>query len=114
MRISDWSSDVCSSDLGDDLRSHPRGADALRSPEAGCRDRAPGSRPGGGGPAGGGQAARQAVGAARQIGRASCRERVSQSVSISVVAVSLKKKNKTVIQRSRPKYLISYISKIKV
>src|SRR3546814_19918732 len=30
-----------------------------------------------------------------QIGRASCRERVCQSVSISVVAVSLKKKNKS-------------------
>src|SRR3546814_17378947 len=30
-----------------------------------------------------------------EIGRASCRERVCQYVSISVVAVSLKKKNKT-------------------
>src|SRR3546814_14533209 len=30
----------------------------------------------------------------RQIGRASCRERVCQYVEISVVAVSLKKKNK--------------------
>src|SRR3546814_4314776 len=32
---------------------------------------------------------------ARQIGRASCRERVCQYVSLSVVAVSLKKKNLT-------------------
>src|SRR3546814_14984431 len=32
-----------------------------------------------------------------KIGRASCRERVGQSVSISVVAVSLKKKKKAVI-----------------
>src|SRR3546814_12714117 len=31
----------------------------------------------------------------RQIGRASCRERVCQYVSISVVAVALKKKNNT-------------------
>src|SRR3546814_14802404 len=32
----------------------------------------------------------------REIGRASCRERVCQYVSISVVPVSLKKKNKTI------------------
>src|SRR3546814_14564924 len=32
-----------------------------------------------------------------QIGRASCRERVCQYVCISVVAVSLKKKNETTI-----------------
>src|SRR3546814_17389068 len=36
-----------------------------------------------------------------QIGRASCRERVCQYVSISVVAVSLKKK-KTIIQSLTP------------
>src|SRR3546814_123354 len=34
-----------------------------------------------------------------QIGRASCRERVCQNVSISVVAVSLKKKNKHKIKQ---------------
>src|SRR3546814_17975795 len=39
---------------------------------------------------------RQAKSAARpEIGRASCRERVCQYVWLSVVAVSLKKKNKT-------------------
>src|SRR3546814_18345466 len=40
--------------------------------------------------------------AAREIGRASCRERVCQYVSISVVAVSLQKKNKTNIQMHVP------------
>src|SRR3546814_18329580 len=40
------------------------------------------------------QAAREAgLGTDREIGRASCRERVWQYVEISVVAVSLKKKN---------------------
>src|SRR3546814_16935395 len=37
--------------------------------------------------------------AARQIGRASCRERVCQYVYVSVVAVSLKKKNKNIPTR---------------
>src|SRR3546814_13957659 len=92
MRISDWSSDVCSSDLiaiGDaDPRLVMRGvieadvvADGGVRPWIACgglrlcrprhqrEDRA-------------------------QIGRASCRERVCQYVSISVVAVSLKKKTK--------------------
>src|SRR3546814_17387730 len=36
-----------------------------------------------------------------EIGRASCRERVCKSVSISVVAVSLKKKKKKIIARSK-------------
>src|SRR3546814_14677991 len=36
-----------------------------------------------------------------EIGRASCRERVCQYVSISVVAVSLKKKNITTIQLNK-------------
>src|SRR5213076_3558257 len=62
---SDWSSDVCSSDL------RPRSAaDARRAPHrawASARD---------------------------EIGRASCRERVLPTVEISVVAVSLKKKKK--------------------
>src|SRR3546814_14995163 len=43
-------------------------------------------------------AARLAISEARQIGRASCRERVCQYVSISVVAVSLKKKETYVSQ----------------
>src|SRR3546814_6689693 len=82
MRISDWSSDVCSSDLqADDRRehrppheelekAHVRGCPCQRSPVTCRRARPP------------------------QIGRASCRERVCQYVSISVVAVSLKKKKK--------------------
>src|SRR3546814_16367400 len=87
MRISDWSSDVCSSDLESlawsrslveaNLRgvdSHgvqrlPRYLDLLRTGQIKAR------------PA--------------KIGRASCRERVCQYVSISVVAVSLKKKQHT-------------------
>src|SRR3546814_19278299 len=94
MRISDWSSDVCSSDLwlpsnaassrcgghrAEPDRAHPcrtrlQGrADRLR-PDRNLRHRQP---------------------LRRQIGRESCRERVCQYVYISVVAVSLKKKNKT-------------------
>src|SRR3546814_18231566 len=98
MRISDWSSDVCSSDLLDSrdvLRSiehlgpKPWTAregifyfhgdeEALPALEAGLR--------------GLGFAVRLTRSAPGQIGRASCRERVCQYVSISVVAVSLKKK----------------------
>src|SRR3546814_18409821 len=37
-----------------------------------------------------------------QIGRASCRERVCQYVEISVVAVSLKKKNTTTDSKAQP------------
>src|SRR3546814_1741644 len=82
MRISDWSSDVCSSDLGvlfflsalltGDLRRW-LGEDAARALERA-------------GPLAG------KLDDDFQIGRASCRERVCQYVSISVVAVSLKKK----------------------
>src|SRR3546814_17353945 len=71
MRISDWSSDVCSSDL--------LGVDRIAAPhddEVGLHHLL---RIG---------AAPRAAG---EIGRASCRERVCQYVSISVVAVSLKK-----------------------
>src|SRR3546814_8246670 len=69
MRISDWSSDVCSSDLRSPLDRLLAGAQQLRRRTV---------------------LAHQVV--AREIGRASCRERVCQYVSISVVAVSLKKK----------------------
>src|SRR3546814_13780447 len=98
MRISDWSSDVCSSDLGagaavDEQRLEAFGrlvalqvavicqvfgrmfvqvgVDVLR-----CL------------------LAADAETLHQEIGRASCRERVCQYVSISVVAVSLKKKAK--------------------
>src|SRR3546814_18077971 len=104
MRISDWSSDVCSSDLTDD--GNPFAHQLLRHlADAGAaagrvevdewrfrivvRHHAPGA---------GGHLRverRRLVGKKRhKIGRASCRERVCQYVSISVVAVSLKKKNK--------------------
>src|SRR3546814_5615786 len=71
MRISDWSSDVCSSDLRDRLR-HVRGTGR----RAGCPR----------------QHAESARDVPREIGRASCRERVCQYVLISVVAVSFNKK----------------------
>src|SRR3546814_7268815 len=81
MRISDWSSDVCSSDLG--RRRLRAGRDGhrpgLRGTEAARAQRLEGRR-------------HRPVGAERgQIGRASCRESVCQYVSISVVAGSLKK-----------------------
>src|SRR3546814_19189887 len=100
MRISDWSSDVGSSDLhvgGNRLRGgrdrrrarfepyivgqrdiHRRGFEAHR---IGRREETHREQ------------------AEQQIGRASCRERVCQYVSISVVAVSLKKK-KHITQKS--------------
>src|SRR3546814_4531352 len=80
MRISDWSSDVCSSDLADgaagELRTarHPR---PLRRPLSGALRRTrlcPVRR--------GGQAHRRQRGGGgpSEIGRASCRERVCQYV----------------------------------
>src|SRR3546814_15190481 len=89
MRISDWSSDVCSSDLF-----------ALTSPGQPIHLRFAGI------PMGhefsplvlallqvGGHPSKTAADVIEQeIGRASCRERVCQYVYISVVAVSLKKK----------------------
>src|SRR3546814_5298300 len=71
MRISDWSSDVCSSDLLDrvrhaDLRRDLAGSGAVGD-QAGQRGT-------------GAQAQRAAAVQARQIGRASCRERVCQYV----------------------------------
>src|SRR3546814_20456546 len=103
MRISDWSSDVCSSDLG--------GGDGLSAEADRCRS-------GGGGAAG---AWRDLAAAAVQpderrpcalgahparlrtvrpqcvaIGSASCRERGCQYVMIPVVAVYLKKKEKKI------------------
>src|SRR3546814_19023334 len=104
MRISDWSSDVCSSDLIlDELRRSER-LFAAATPGQVLAPGAPGT----------GTMAEEAVlpdttdapdttGAAPsaeapappKIGRASCRESVCPYVSISVVAVSLQQKTPT-------------------
>src|SRR3546814_15052932 len=111
MRISDWSSDVCSSDLIGVARAdiliavatHRSSAARIETPRR--RDRVarraqdrPQPHPPGEHDAIGNGLIRARVHlragiAERQIGRASCRERVCQYVEISVVAVSLKKKN---------------------
>src|SRR3546814_14698345 len=109
MRISDWSSDVCSSDLladADDATLLDIGIGTGQQEVAVLRalaaqDRLPrrlhivGIEPG---PSMLADAERSfaALGAelGLEIGRASCRERVCKYVSISVVAVSLKKKTK--------------------
>src|SRR3546814_15056199 len=75
MRISDWSSDVCSSDL--------RTGDVVGGLQA---------TQGSGVDPGLAHTVGRGAGEQRQIGRASCRERVCKYVSISVVAESLKKK----------------------
>src|SRR3546814_17092195 len=105
MRISDWSSDVCSSDLLNDFMSGPQGGEAAF---AFIRAIANFGKPA--------VAAVQglAVGVGTtmlfhcdlvyaapdarfpmQLGIASCRERVCMSVSLSVVAVSLTKPQQT-------------------
>src|SRR3546814_20774356 len=79
MRISDWSADVCSSDLSATiwLADMADFAEMNAVWDAWIAD---------------GAAPARATGEAKQIGRASCRERVCQYVSISVVAVSFTKK----------------------
>src|SRR3546814_16195197 len=104
MRISDWSSDVCSSDLG---TRGAGGAGTRRVRAAAAAQRAVAValplRPDGVAVALAylRRAATDAEGLTtaldlrhERIGRASCRERVCQYVSISVVAVYLKKKKK--------------------
>src|SRR3546814_16271416 len=101
MRMSDWSSDVCASDLLDGVGGEAAGmrrdiaVEALRpggerlvaQPE-GVADLVqrhhPGIPPGG-----------QRAGVVEEIGRESCRERVCRSVWLSVVAVSYKQKMQT-------------------
>src|SRR3546814_4345323 len=94
MRISDWSSDVCSSDLGrQHINPSPRDRPTrLRQRDARHRThelhRSIGARKGilrGN---------RRRRSPPPEIGRASCRERVCQYVSISVVDVSLKTKTR--------------------
>src|SRR3546814_15886142 len=74
MRISDWSADVCSSDLSIPDRPHDvAGIDADGFPVGSHRSLV-------------------LLPADVEIGRASCRERACQYVYISVVAVSLQNK----------------------
>src|SRR3546814_1834101 len=96
MRISDWSSDVCYSDLRRDLEGEPGGQEDDADDEPDRRGGAGGElrgQPDEGGGAGEavdhrdaveqharGQRAEDEVLEARQIGRASCRERVCQYV----------------------------------
>src|SRR3546814_19203161 len=107
MRISDWSSDVCSSDLlarcvegggGRAEHDHARvalGPEPQVAQEARRLAHAQQQHAGGVGVerAGVADLAGAAQPAGLEIGRASCRERVCQYVSISVGAGSLKKKN---------------------
>src|SRR3546814_18176380 len=85
MRISDWSSDVCSSDL---IRRARIFVDARFTAAAHtgdiCQPLASGLI-----------TDADITDTFEQIGRASCRARVCQYVSISVVAVSLQKKTPT-------------------
>src|SRR3546814_11406007 len=98
MRISDWSSDVCSSDLCSGSRRIERRAarqctGGLDGSHAGAGCRAAGVGQTRGDSYSGSRAAQTGD---RKNGRASCRERVCQYVEISVVAVSLnKKQNRT-------------------
>src|SRR3546814_15206218 len=103
MRISDWSSDVCSSDLVDDeggqrRRRHGADADAGDRPARGlaAAQNDPALY----------RADRRHIGKAdadadAEIGRASCRDRVCQYGSISVVAESLTKKKGNTSTRSQ-------------
>src|SRR3546814_14869362 len=110
MRISDWSSDVCSSDLADVVAAGGRHDDrigarrldlaehggALEAADVGAGDERGGDRGVIGGRGGvhllhrGGELFRREAGG--KIGSASCRERVCKYVYISGVAVSLTKK----------------------
>src|SRR3546814_19935855 len=102
MRISDWSSDVCSSDL------HPARLDALGSPLAqlvgDAGENPAGDRNNAAGFFGQRNEFHRRDGAAFrvEIGRASCRERVCQYVSISVVADSLKQKKSQLHSKAQP------------
>src|SRR3546814_13227192 len=116
MRISDWSSDVCSSDLLADALSgwpvrHPLGdprnppVTSLLTPLLGHWGMVLGAAPLGERAAQGFDVASRRLrlfSAGRfetpQIGRASCRARVCPYVEISVVAVALKKQHYSTIQ----------------
>src|SRR3546814_14906414 len=96
MRMSDWSSDVCSSDLARTSTPTPRRCAMKRLivilAAAGFASVAGAQQPTEVEQGLELDAAAVAVG---KIGRASCRERVCQYVKISVVALSLQKNNVT-------------------
>src|SRR3546814_15914065 len=109
MRISDWSSDVCSSDLFGFMAKH--GEDKLSNGGAILRSgKTAAARPSieyairrmaGAVDSGENVDRRLKAGAGgHEIGRASCRERGGRYVEISVVAVALKKKNTSSTQRT--------------
>src|SRR3546814_16318543 len=90
MRISDWSSDVCSSDLrGRRAAFRPRRASFVRFRSFSSSEQLPPR------PVEHDFLAAPAARVDAEIGRASCRDRVCQYVSISVVAVSYKTNNET-------------------
>src|SRR3546814_11180095 len=100
MRISDWSSDVCSSDLIDDpadRQGHQYADRQCRDKEADdqrllqCNHRCD-TQPNRN------HEDRRIDDLLAEIGRASCRERVCQDVEIAGVAVSSKKKKTTITQ----------------
>src|SRR3546814_15021376 len=103
MRISDWSSDVCSSDLHGGAGSHLKAflgrdlAETAPEPDHDAFDSAVahekiGTEPDDGNGTGGGDLA-QEIG--EEIGRGAGREQAGQSVSIPGGAVSSKKKHDT-------------------
>src|SRR3546814_20349246 len=101
MRISDWSSDVCSSDLSSDLRIVIPPTRTVAVPKRSLLRPGPATLPvhctGDHLQCTLARGRREDIvvgarGLTGEIGRASCRERVGQSVEISVVAVTLKKK----------------------
>src|SRR3546814_17426572 len=89
MRISDWSPDVCSSDLARRQPGAHQGAVEHGAAEVGAGDL--GARQVGAAQVGAAQPCVIEIGAGQEIGRASCRERVWQYVEFAVGAISLTK-----------------------
>src|SRR3546814_9841615 len=93
MRISDWSSDVCSSDLRAEQMPHAVAFEEQREVERAGRhglEIIGAVEEGGAVEIGRADLAQRFEEIIGEIGRASCRERGCQYLSISVVAVSLK------------------------
>src|SRR3546814_11881950 len=98
MRISDWSSDVCSSDLPaptSETPMQPTCSPLMAGRKNVSRSSSEPNRAIGAAMHMAGAQAFRLADATAEIGRASCRERVCQYVSISVVGVSLKKQKHT-------------------